>query len=522
VKSVVETVSPTRVKVVTEVPFGDLQDDLSEAYREIASQVTIPGFRRGKVPPRIIDQRFGRGVVLEEAVNRALPRLYDAIIREHELRPLGTPAVEVTKLEDGELLAFTAEVDVRPSFDLPAWDAVEVTVDAVEVSDDDIESQIDELRTRFGTVTEVQRPAQDGDVVVLDLAAQDASGDPLPDAEATGISYVIGSGSLVEGIDDAVVGLAAGDATSFETTLHGTVEGTPATVKVTLQSVKERELPALDDEFAQLASEFDTVEELRADTAEQLLRAARLLQALEARDKVLQALLDSVDFPLPEGLVAAHVDEHFGEDHGEEGHREEVESEARRMLRTQLLLDEIVKAAEVGVSQAELTEYLVQRAMQLRMHPNDYVQQVVDADQIPAVLAEVARGKALAMAVEKARIVDTTGAVVDLSRLQEDGTYADPDDDADEQPVADAPTSDAGIGAEPLPASTGVVTPAPTVEEVGIIGFDDEDDLEDESELEDEDWLEDEDEDEDLEDDELEDAADTTPGAATIPDRPER
>jgi len=439
VKSVAETLGPTRVKLAVEVPFDELKPYLDAAYKSIADQVNVPGFRKGKVPSRIIDQRFGRGAVLQEAINEALPDLYSKAVDEAEITPLGSPEVDVTELEDGDRLEFTAEVDVRPEIDMPEWEGVTLTVDDIVVDEDAISGQLEELRRRFSSLIPVERAAAVGDHVTLDLGARDDDGEPIENGQATGLSYEVGSGTMVEGLDEAVTGLSAGETATFTTQLLGGEDGgVEAEVDVTVTAVKEQELPELDDEFAMLASEFDTLEELKADVEEQLMRGGRLSQALAARDKALEYLLDAVDVPLPEGLITAHMEEHFADGHGDDEHRAEIEEQARRSLTAQLVLDEVVKATEVQVTQEELTQYLIERAQQSGMSPQDFADQMVRGGNVNAVVADVARGKALALVVEKATVVDESGNVVDLARLQEDGTFADEADEADEgaQPAA--------------------------------------------------------------------------------------
>ncbi len=431
-KSVAEPLGPTRVKLQVEVPFEELRPSLDQAYKRIADQVSIPGFRRGKVPARIIDQRFGRGVVLEEAINDALPDLYSQAVDEAEISPLGSPDVEVTEIEDGQHLKFTVEVDVRPQVDLPEWQGIAISVDDAEVTDEQIDTQLDQLRQRFATLTPVERAAATGDHVVLDLTARDAEGAEMENGRASGLTYEVGSGSMVEGLDEAIVGLSAGEATTFSSTLHGTEEGTGAEIEVTVTAVKEQELPDLDDEFAMMASEFDTLDELKGDLAEQLARMSRLGQALAARDKALEYLLDAVDVPLPQKALESQLDDHFSDGHGDDEHRAEVLASLERSLRAQLILDEVVKVAEVSVSQDELMEYLVHRAQEAGVSPQEYVQQVLSGNGIPAVVADVARGKALALVVEKAVVTDASGNPVDLVRLRDDGTLGDPADDEDE------------------------------------------------------------------------------------------
>ncbi len=421
-KSVVENVNPTRVRLSVETPFEELKSHLDEAYKEIAQQIVVPGFRKGKVPPRIIDQRVGRDAVLQEAVNHALPELYQAAVNEADVQPLGQPEVDVTDFADGTDLKFTAEVDIKPAFELPSYQGLEVSVGEASATDEDVDNQLESLRERFGSLVTVERPAAEGDHVVIDLSAH-ANGEKIEDAQATGLSYQVGTGTMIDGLDEALVGLSAGDSATFETSLLGEHTGEKVLCDVTVTSVKEQELPEVDDEFAQMASEFDTLDELRADLRERVIRLKRLEQAVEARDKALAALLEQTEIPLPEKFIEAQIADHFsGGEHGEEGHRDEVESDVRRSIKTQFILDEIAKREELQVGQDELTQYVIQRAAQSRIDPNAFAQQVVEAGNLPMLLAEVRRAKALALVVEGAKVVDPSGEVIPLERLQEDGT----------------------------------------------------------------------------------------------------
>ena len=420
-KSAVETLNPTRVKLTVEVPFDELKPSLDAAYKTIGSQINVPGFRAGKVPARIIDQRVGRGAVLQEAVNDALPRFYGKAVEENKIRPLGQPEVDVTEVpaEPGQDLKFTIEVDVRPELVLPDYEGIAIEVDVVdaEAAAADVETRMTALRQRFGTLTGVERVAATGDFVSMDLAA--AIGDEEIDT-AKGISYEIGSGNMIDGLDDALVGMAAEESKNFTAPLSGGEhEGKDAEINVTVQSVKERVLPDLDDDFAQLASEFDTLEELRADIQAQAERAKKMEQGVQARDKVLEHLLDKTDIPIPDALVEAEVKQHLeGESRLEDDeHRAEVEENTRKAMRSQFLLDAIAEKEQVSVGQPELIEYLVMSAQQYGMDPNEFAKAVDEGGQIPAMVAEVARRKALAAVLEKANIVDTAGTTIDLNDL---------------------------------------------------------------------------------------------------------
>ena len=418
-KSAVETLSPTRVKIVVEVPFDEMKPMIEAAYRTIGSQIQVPGFWRGKVPSGIIDQRVGRGAVIQEAVNEALPTFFAQAAQAEEVRAIGRPEVDVTAvpLEDGQDLEFSVETDVRPEITLPDLSRITVTVDAAQASDEDIEERLTTLRQRFGTLSGVERAVEDGDFVSIDLGA--SIGDQEIDS-VSGVSYEVGSGTMLEGLDEALLGMSAGDTKDFTAPLAGgDHQGEDAACTVTVASVKVRELPELNDDFAQLASQFDTMDELRADVTAQAEQAKRFEQGLQARDKVLEHLLDTIEIPVPDGIVEDEVNAHLeGEDRLEDDeHRAEVDESTRKALRAQFLLDALVEKLEVEVGQPELIEYLVMSAQQYGMDPNTFAQAVDQQGQIPAMVAEVARRKALAEVLEQATVVDTAGATVDLSAL---------------------------------------------------------------------------------------------------------
>ena len=445
-QSAVETLSPTRVRLTVDVPFQELKSELDSAYKKIGAQVRVQGFRPGKVPPRILDQRVGRGVVLEEAVQEALPRLYSEAVTESGVAPIGRPEVDVTKLDDGQSLTFTAEVDVRPDVELPDFATLSVTVDEATVSDEDVTTQIDELRERFAKLNPVERAAAEGDYVTLDLVAT-VDGDEVPGGTATGLSYEVGSGGLLEGLDEAVTGRSAGDAGTFTTTLvAGEYEGRSAEVAVTVQAVNERELPAADDTWAE-ATGFATFTELQDDVRTRLERMKKLEQGVQARDKILETLLAGLEVPLPESVVEAELEwrrrstteqlsqsgmtlEQYleAEGKGEEEFEEQLRTGAADAVKAQLVLDTIADKDEIGVNDAELTDQVVRRAQRAGVSPDQYAQQVVQSGQLQGLVAEVRRGKALASVMEAATIVDEAGNPVDLEELREDLVPQGPDD----------------------------------------------------------------------------------------------
>jgi trigger factor len=426
VKSDVETLSPTRVKLTVEVPFDELKPSLDAAYKKIAAQVTIPGFRKGKVPARVIDQRVGRGVVLEEAVNEALPRAYDEAIRSSGVMPVGQPQVEVTEIADDGPLTFTAEVDVRPEFDLPEYSGLRVEVADAEPSDADVDEQLDALRTRFASLTTVERPAADGDVLLVDISGATESGDVVEDLSGAALSYELGTDGMLPGFDEAVRGASAGDTRAVAFTPEGgEYADVPLVATVDIKAVRERALPEADDDFAQLASEFDTLAELREDIRTRFSRVKRLEQGAEARAKTLDALLELVDIPLPETVIQAEVDEHFADGHASHGdgstdeeHRAEVTEQARRQLKSQFVLDRLAEAEEITVGETELSAWLVQNAPRYGMSPDAFAQALVEAGQVQMAVQDVRRSKALALVMEQAEVVDASGRPVDLKALE--------------------------------------------------------------------------------------------------------
>jgi trigger factor len=451
VKSAVETLNPTRAKLTVEVEFAELKPSLDAAYQRIAKQVNIPGFRKGKVPPPVIDRQVGRGAVLDEAINDALPKLYVQALEDNDLQPLAQPEIDITRFEDNSTLEFTAEVDVRPTIDVPAYDDLTIQVDDIVMTDDEVEEQVQNLRERFATLKDVERPVQDGDVVTIDLVAS-KDGETVEGGEVNGYSYKVGSGQLIDGVDEALTGLSVGEEKTFQSQLlGGEAAGEDVDVLVKVSSVKEQELPEFDDDFAQTASEFDTAEELREDVRTRLERGKRLEQAAAARDAVLEKLLDSAEIPLPEATVGAEI----------AGRRQEIEQQlmyagltmeqyldnekqtvdefeadlekrVRDAMAAQFLLDEVAKKEQIGVDQAELSQHLMRRAQQSGQNPDDFVKHMVEHNHIPEMVSEVVRGKALAMIVEGATVTDASGNHVELKNLRPDGTIGEPEAQADD------------------------------------------------------------------------------------------
>ena len=448
-KSAVETLSPTRAKLTVEVPFEELKPSLDAAYQQIAKQINVPGFRKGKVPPMVIDRQVGRGAVLDQAINDIVPKKYVEALEANSLQPLAQPDIEVTRFEDNETLEFVAEVDVRPEIKLPEYDGLSAEVDDIVISDADVEEQVAALRQRFGTLKDVERPAADGDFVVIDLKAT-KDGEVVEGAELSGMSYQVGRGGMLDGLDEALAGMAAGDEKVFSSQLvGGDLVGENVDVAVAVTQVQEQELPEFDDDFAQLASEFDTADELMADVRERLGRGRRLEQAAAARDAVLEALLERVEVPLPDSLVTdelnarrQNIEQQLGyagismetylADEGQtvEEFEADLDRRVREAVAAQFVLDEIAKVEELGVDQNELSQHLVRRAQQSGEDPQEFANHMFSHNHIPELVQEILRGKALAKVVESAEVKDRSGAKVELANLRPDGTIGEPEVDA--------------------------------------------------------------------------------------------
>jgi trigger factor len=433
VKTDVEELSPTRVRLSVEVSFEELKPSLDKAYKEVAQQARIPGFRPGKVPPRVIDMRIGRGAVLTEAVNDALPEFYSKAVQEAEVFALGQPDVEITQLDDGKELTFTAEVEVRPKFELPDFAELSVTVDSAEVADADVDEYLNNLRERFASLKGAQRAAEAGDFTTIDLSAS-VDGELVEDAQANGLSYEIGSGTMLDGLDDALTGLSAGESVTFKTELAGgAAGGAEADVTVTVQAVKVKELPELDDDFAQLASEFDTLDELKDDTRKQLGRVKKLQQSSQARDKAVEAVVDAVEIPLPEHFTEhelhharENVDQQLTQmrmsrddylaslEKTEEEFDADLVEQSQRSVKTSFVLDELARTENLAVNQAELSYFVADQAQRLGVSPDYFAQQLVQNNQINVAVTEVLRGKAATIVAERVKVTDEEGNPVDV------------------------------------------------------------------------------------------------------------
>jgi trigger factor len=449
VKATKETLSPTRVKLTVEVPFDELKPSVDAAYRKLSRQVRVAGFRPGKVPPRILDQRLGRGVVLDEAIQEALPKFYLEAVQAEQVDVLSRPEVDIAEFADGKQLVFTAEVDVRPKIVLPDMASLTITVDSSEVTEEQIQTELDAMRDRSAVLEPVDRAVRTGDFISMDLSAA-IDGEPVDGAETTGASHEVGSG-FVAGLDEAVVGATEGESRTFDTELlAGDRSGQTAQVTVIVRGVKEKKLPELDDDFVTTASEFDTLDELREDIRARLDRSRRLEQLAQARERLIDALAEQVQVPLPQGMVdgeiearghrLAHELEHIGVDRdtylesvgkNAEEFDTEVRESAEKAIVSQFLLEAVVEAESIGVDQSELMDSILARAQRSGVSPEEYAEQLADSSGqgLQAVMAEVMRSKALLWLLENATVVDSEGNPVALDLPRRARPELDTDDD---------------------------------------------------------------------------------------------
>jgi trigger factor len=468
VKSTVEKLSPTRVRINVEVPFTELQPDIDTAFKQMAKQIRMPGFRPGKVPVKLLEARVDKQAMFDQVIGDAVPGRYTEAVTSSDVRPLGQPEIEITNKEYGQDLTFTAEVDIRPEIELPDLEGLKITVDPIEMTDEEVDTELQNLRARFGTLKGVERAAENGDFVSIDLSAT-VDGEDVPEAKTEGLSHEIGSGQLIEGLDEAIVGLKEGESRVFTTTLAaGDRAGQEAQVTVTVKSVKERELPEPDDEFAQLASEFDTIDELKNSLTEQVQRVKRIQQAEQIRDKALEVLLEQVDVPLPAKIVQAQVDNTLHNaihslEHDEKRFEEALEAQgssreefdadnrtnAEKAVKTQLLMDAIADKLDIQVGQNDLTERLTLMSRQYGLEPQQLLQYLQENNQLPAMFGDVRRGLTVAAVVHGGTVTDADGNVIDTTEFfgpsgeRAAAAAAEAADDAAEETASDEVSADA-------------------------------------------------------------------------------
>ncbi|MDK4333982.1 trigger factor [Corynebacterium accolens] len=434
-KTTVDKLSDTRVKLTVNVPFAELDQEIDQAYAAIAQQVSIPGFRKGKAPRQLIDARFGRGPILEQVVNDMLPSRYEQAVQSEDLKVIGQPDVDISKIEDKDFVEFTAEVDVRPEFEVPDFSEISITVPAIKAGEEDVDKALEDLAERFGELKDTKRKMKTGDYAIIDITAE-VDGEKIEEASTEGLSYSIGDDNLIKGLDTALRGMKTGEDNEFSSTIQsGEYKDEEATFKVHVQQTKERKLPDMDDEFAQMASEYDTIEELREATKTEVEESKKAEQAGQIRDEVLKAALADVDFELPQSVVDEQAHTQLHQILGQLAHdekalaqlleaqgtsREEFDQQTREQaeesVRTQIFLDAVAEKEEPEVSQQELSDHILFTAQSYGMDPNQFIQQLQSNGQIANLFSDVRRGKALAAAICRTTVKDEEGNDVDVEQ----------------------------------------------------------------------------------------------------------
>lgn len=432
-QTTLESTDKHKVKLTVEVEPERFGRDLERAYRKVAEQVKIPGFRKGKAPRPIIDAQVGRDVVLTEFLEEAVPRYYREALREHELAPIAQPDIDLEQLEEGKPFVFTATVEIRPRLQLTEADYKGIRVErpSTQVSEEEVERFLDALRERFAELETVQRPAATGDYVLIDLRAT-IHDEEVPEATRSDFLYEVGAGEFTGTLDAQLVGKRAGEILKFNATLDdrfGERAGQEVTFQVLLKEVRGKKLPAADDEFAKTASEFDTIEELRAALREQLAANKEREADAEVRDRVLRALVEATEVDLPETLVEEETEHrvHHARERAEQlglplerllelqgtdelRFRAEAREHAVRAITADLVLEAVARAEDIQVTAEELAQEIGRLAQALGRDPREVAETLEQGGQVVALAGDIIRSKALDVLVEHAEIVPEDGA----------------------------------------------------------------------------------------------------------------
>lgn len=486
-KTSIETIDPVQVKLTVEVEPKRVKQAFDRAARELAKQVDIPGFRKGKVPRRLLEQRFGAGVIAQTAMEDALSSYYAEAVQAEDLQPIAQPEVDVETFDETEGCVFTATVEVRPDFDPPDHTGIGVSFPEWDVDDDEVDQQLASMRERFAEVDEVERPAKVGDLVTLDLEVE-VDGAKLEDATVDDALYEVGSEGVTPQLDEEVVGKEAGDTFTYEDVLpeeypeHG---GEQATFHVSVKDVREKTLPALDDDFATSASEFDTIAELRADLQRSLTRRKVEQAQHELRGRILEAYLARVDVPLPPAMVEQeaanrlHEVEHQAERFGmsvedllaaqglsAEEHAEQARTQATGSVKAQLVLDTLATKIEPDLAPADIDREIVRHAQANGVAPDEIARIIQEQGSLPALIGDIVRRKTIDAIVAAADIdggpsdeelielglLEDPASVEEAAASDREGAPAgDTDSAADDAPGLIVPGQDDDAGGDDAP-----------------------------------------------------------------------
>ncbi len=426
-QTTVENTDKHTVKLTIEVPVDEFTKDLDRAYRSIANQVKVPGFRKGKVPKKIIDAQIGRDVVREEFLSSSVPIYFRDAVREEDLAPISDPEIQLEQVEDDKPLIFTAIVEVRPRLQLSEDDykGLKVEKPVTEVTDEEIDEWVDRLRERFAELEPADRPVRGEDFVTIDVRTT-LHGEDVAEASRTDYLYFVGSGEFGPKLDEELVGTKPGDILKVNDALpdrFGELGGTDVSIQVLVKDVKARKLPEADDAFAKTASEFDTLTQLRDDLRERLAEMKEREADGEIRDRALQAMVDTVTVELPESLVVEETEHRIShareraeragltledvlESQGwdEARLREDSRDHAIRAIKSDLVLEGIARAEKLEVTADEIGAQISVLAQAYGREPKELAKALDRSGQVVTLAGDIIRGKALDLLVERADI----------------------------------------------------------------------------------------------------------------------
>jgi trigger factor len=461
-RSTVEPLEGNKVKLSIEVEAGEFEEAVNAAFKKIAKEVRLPGFRPGKAPRKVLEARFGHQAGREQAFQDALPEYYSAAVIEHDVDVIAPPEIDITGGQESGDIAFDAIVEVRPSVEVPGYGGLQVTLERPAVDEAVLDAQIDRMRELDSTLVEVDRPVQEGDTVTIDVAGT-LDGEPQPGLTADDYSYTVGSGAITTEVDEHLVGAKAGDTVDFDATHPDEDETRQLHFTIVVKDVKEKVLPEVTDEWAAEASEFETVAELRASLAERMTRVRKAQAQMALREKVGEALANLVSDEIPEAMIGQEMQDRLqdlamrlqaqgmqleqylamtGAD--PESFSQELRETATSGVKVDLALRAVADAEGIECTEDDLTEELEGVAARVGQPADEVRARFERVGQISAVRSDIRKRKALEWLLERAEVVDPEGAVIDRSELElpADDTDADEDDDTTVDETADGTDED--------------------------------------------------------------------------------
>ena len=434
-ETTVEPQEGNKVKLSVEISEAEFEPAIDAAFRKIAQEVRLPGFRPGKVPRKILEQRIGKEAARQQALQDSLPEFYAKALVENDVDAIAAPELEVVSGEEQGPITFSAAVEVRPKIRVPGYQGLQVTVDSPEVSDAERDAQIDRLRNSFASLNEVDRPARAGDHVRIDIGGS-IDGEPVAGLTANDYLYEVGQGAVVPELDAHLIGSKAGDAIEFDAMAPGS-DTERIDFQVAVQAVNEKVLPEANDEWASSASEFTTLAELRADTVRRMAVVKKVQSHLQMRDEVVKALVELVVDDAPASLIDAEVQRRIQDlshrlshqgatieqflaasGEGQQAFLDGVRGEAETTVKADLALRSVADAEAIDADEVDVVAEIERIATRYKIKPKEARKQLERAYQMPAVQADVRKTKALAWLMEQVTVIDRDGKAIDRNHLE--------------------------------------------------------------------------------------------------------